>query len=408
LKRLPAHVRGLFDLLCGGTPQLYGPQWQSLLKFADESQCTLFLQGAAGLPDWFAKEIDDRLARNAERRKRILQAYQEVSGTLRSRGLEFVLLKSFTHEDGFGIEGAQRVQYDLDFLLAASELSAGHAALLGIGYAPHGTSELSGLHGRPLVKPGDWRWRGDYYDPDMPIPVEMHGKLWDSATNRLAAPGWEAFWERRTLTHGGISSDGGIVIPALAEPDRVAFATLHVLSHILHNNLRLSHAFELARFLKTRAGDLPFWEAWRNLHDPALRALETISFRFAAEWFGCPFPAALQESWQSMDASVRSWFARFSFSPVVNLVQPNKDVVWLHAALLPGGRDRWSVLTKHLVPLRVPDRSEATGTSYTERFFRRARYHARALASALWNGLCWRWAASSTASETSAWKRPSV
>jgi hypothetical protein len=393
----------LFELLRGGVPRLEDAAWRSLLKFADETQCTLFLHAAQGLPDWFTKEIEARLARNADRRKRLLQAYQETSGALRAGGLDFVLLKSFTHEHGFGIEGAQRVQYDLDFFLTASDLAAADAALREIGYAPHGTSELSELHGRPLIKPSTWRWRGDYYDPEMPIPLELHTGLWHSESDRLLAPGVDAFWGRRTTTRAC-----GLQVPALAEPDRVAFAALHVLRHILHNNVRPSHVLELARFLATRAGDSLFWESWRNLHDPGLRTLETISFRFAREWFRCPFPDALEDTWREMSPAVRSWFERFAFSPVVNLLQPNKDVVWLHAALLPNARDRWSVLAKRLVPLRLPDQGEAEGASYSGRFFRRARYHARALASALWNGVRWRWAASSTASETSDWKRPSV
>jgi len=403
VNRLPAYARGLFDLLRGGAPRLDDAEWRKLLRFADETQCTLFLRGTAGLPDWFAEEIEARLERNSERRKRLLAAYRETSCALGSRGLDFVLLKSFTHEQGFGIDGAQRVQYDLDFWVLESDLGAAHGAICEIGYAPYGTSTLSELHSRPLIKPSNWQWRGDYFDPDMPIPVELHSRLWNPETDRVPAPGVDAFWMRRTHV-----TASGIDFPAVAEADRVAFAALHVLRHILHNNVRPSHVLELARFLKTRSDDVAFWEKWRSAHDSGLRMLQTISFRFATEWFGGPFPAPLEESWRAMDSKIHSWFERFAFSPVVNLLQPNKDVVWLHAALAPTTRDRWSVLVKRLVPLRVPDRSEAHDSTYTGRAFLRARYHARALASALWNGVRWRLASSSTASATSDWKRPSV
>ena len=396
MTRLPPHARALLDLLSGRAVRLDGPQWRSLLEFADRTQCTLFLRGTPALPDWFAEEIESRLARNVQRRQRLLAAYRETSGALLSRGIEFVLLKSFTHENGFGIDGIQRVQYDLDFLLPSSDLPAAKAALLEIGYAPHGTSDLSALHGRPLIKPGGGPWRGDYYDPDLPIPVELHTALWHTESDRVAAPGVESFWERRTTIDAC-----GRTIPALAEPDRVAFAALHLLRHILHNNVRLSHAFELARLLKTRA-DLSVCD------DPRLRTLQAIAFRFAALWFACPLPDAVERHWKQIDPGIHSWFDRFAFSPVVTLLEPNKDIVWLHAALVPGWRDRLAVLTKRLLPLHAPDRSEAAGSSYRSHVLRRALHHGRALASTLWNGARWRWAASSTASDTSDWKRPNV
>ena len=77
----------------------------------------------------------------------------------------------------------------------------------------------------------------------------------------------------------------------------------------------------------------------------------------------------------------------------MNLVEPNKDVLWLHLALLPRRIDRFAVAIRKLVPMHLPRREERWG---------RIRYHAVALARALLTGSRRRRpAAASTASHTS-------
>jgi hypothetical protein len=405
MSTLPIYVRALLEMLRGGgpSPLLDEEAWHELLRFADRTQGTLFLQGAPGLPAWFASEIESRLAKNAVRRARLLAAFEEAAAALGRRGIEFVLLKGFTHENAFGIDGAMRVQYDLDFLLLPADAGRARSALGELGYAPHGTAELSELHERPLVKPFAWRWRGDYFDPEMPIAIELHTKLWSAALDRIEVPGLDAFWDRRAPFEQPPERAW-----ALAEPDRVAFAALHCLRHILHNEARPAHLCELARFLDRRAADARFWSTWRHLYSARLRELQSLAFRFAAEWFGCRVPTAVEEEWRQLAPSVRGWFERFAYSPLANLVVPNKDVLWLHLELVERHRDRLAVFLRRLLPVHAPDRTEAAGSSYAAHVLKRIRYHARALAPALWTGVRWRRTASSRAPETSAWNRPRV
>src|SRR4029077_2836343 len=81
----------------------------------------------------------------------------------------------------------------------------------------------------------------------------------------------------------------------------------------------------------------------------------------------------------ALPAPVRSWLSSFAWSPVENLTRANKDVLWLHLALLKSRRDRWSVATRRLFPLRVPH----------EKLAARLRYHASALFPALKDGVRW-------------------
>jgi hypothetical protein len=200
----------------------------------------------------------------------------------------------------------------------------------------------------------------------------------------------DEFWSRRCLIEVN-----GLRIPAFCEVDRVAFAALHVLRHILRQDAKPAHVLELARFLETRAGDTLLWDRWRSLYSPELRALQSVAFGFAREWFGCPLPSATEQS-----EPVEKWFADCAWSPVTNLTVPNKDTVWLHLALIASRWDRVRVFCDRMLPLRLPH----------EPFFARLGYHAEAFAPTLASGvrLWWRQDAASTAAEISDWKRSNV
>ena len=348
-----------------------------------------------GLPSWLVEEIEIRYAKNAERRQRLHAAYIEAAGALGVAGIDFVMLKGFTHETGFGIDGSTcvkgcRVQYDLDLLTQPADVPRARAALERLGYAAHGAQSLSEEHARPLLRPSNWSWRGDYYDPEMPIPIELHSSAWSAERDRIHPVGMEEFWSRRRLIEVN-----GLEIPAFDEVDRLAFAALHALRHILRHDARPAHVLELARFLDFCSVDAHFWNRWNGLHAPELRNLQSVAFRFAHEWFGCALPEAAGQS-----KSVAAWFSDFAWSPVANLTGPNKDTVWLHLALIASPWDRIRVFWDRMVPLRLPH----------EEFGDRLRYHAGALAPALASGVRWlrRRTAASTASEIPDWKRRSV
>jgi hypothetical protein len=384
-------IRALFEMVGRGVPApaLTEAEWRELLAFADRTQMTLYLRGTPGLPAWLVDEIEARYKKNAERRCRLRAAYIEAADALGAAGIEFVMLKGFTHETGLGVDGSARVQYDLDLFTQPCDVDRAREVFGCLGYAPHGARSLSEEHARPLVRPSDWSWRGDYYAPEMPIPVELHGWAWSAEHDRIHPAGMDEFWSRRCLIEVN-----GLRVPAFAEVDRLAFAALHVLRHILRHDARPAHTLELARFLEALAGDTHFWDQW-HLHPPELRALEAVAFRFAREWFGCALPAGTEQS-----KSVEAWFTDYAWSPVANLITPNKDTVWLHLALVENWLDRVRVFCDRMFPVRLPH----------EPFFGRLRYHAGALAPALVSGVRWWWRrdAASTASEISDWKRRRV
>jgi hypothetical protein len=397
VNELPSPVNALFRMLASHAPlpPLSDADWRAILSFADRTQLTLHLRQAA-LPELVREEIEPRFGRNAQRRFRLREAFLQISDKFARAGIEFVLLKGFTHEIGFGLEPGSRVQYDIDLL--SPQGGEARRVLRELGYRPHGAESLSDEHERPWVRLSSWTWRGDYFDPEMPVAVELHSTPWSPRRDRIELRGVEQFWSRRQVIHVS-----GMSLPAYSEPDRVAFAAMHVLRHLLRNDARPAHVYELARFLETRRSDGAFWTQWRATHTGEVKSVAAVAFRFAQEWFGCALPEAVRQDAARLPDSVTAWLREFAWSPVVNLTRPNKDVVWLHLALVHGLRACLAVLRSRLTPLRVPDGDESPeghsrfgGARFV---WKRLRYHAAGSTLAVARGARW-WLRRTTSSTT--------
>jgi len=382
VKSVPPFSQAAFTLLSGGSVTLGDHEWTKLLAFSDRMQMTLQLLAAREyLPDWVLHEILVRAEKNARRGELLSAAYAEISARLQSRSLEYVMLKGFTHATGFGVDASRRVQYDFDLLCEPGTAPAICDALACIGYHPHGRVSLSDQHLPPLVRQFDYEWSGDYFDPHIPISLDIHTSIWNNETDRLRLDRTADFWSRRTMSGS---------VPALCAPDRLAFASLHALRHILRNDARPAHVYELACALTYLRGDETFWAEWTRLYDEPLRRAQGVAFRFAASWFGCDIPAAAA----SVPPAVETWFENCAWSPIANLHEPNKDAVWLNVAMLSRFRDKITVLRRRLLPAKSVGATNRTS---------RIAYHARAIPGALASGARWVWRStiSSIASHTS-------
>jgi len=365
--------------------ELSDADWRAMLSFSDRNQLTLFLDGSTA-PDWMLDELRIRTFKNKQRYDDLRAAFEEIDSEFRKSGLEFVLLKGFTHAE-YGLTPESRVQYDLDVLTEPSDAEAAVFALQRLGYRQHSTLSLSDQHLPPMLRESAWTWKDDYYDPEIPLSIDIHTSVWNEETDRIHLDGVSDFWNRRSRQPMEARP-----LPALHAADKLAFAALHALRHILRNDARPASVFELGAALESKISDRGFWRNWTLLHHERLRSTQAVAFRFAAEWFGCALPDEVHREIDQLPTRVADWFDNFAWSPVENLSKPNKDVIWLHLALLRSLRDRVAVFRRRLIPLgrRGPGRG-------------RIAYHASALAPALASGLRWwrrRADASTTASQT--------
>jgi len=365
------------------------------LDFCDRTQLTLVLGAVASdtLPQWARERVARNLADNTERLVRIRALQTQVGEWLAASGIEFVFLKGTTQWPHFVSDARLRSQYDLDLLCPAEEVRRAWKLLLEKGYEPLPGPDLPTDHLPTLIRKTGWRWRGDYFDPDSPVSIELHFRLWDEETERLRAPGVDEFWKRRCGQ-------------ALDTPDALGYACLHLLRHLLRGSVRPYHVYELAWFLEHHADDAEFWSRWQSLHAAELRKLEAVSFRLALEWFGCRLAVAARKEIDRLPERVHEWFEVFAASPLEGLFRPNKDELWLHFALLDSGQDKAAIARRKILPLQLPGPVDETilmrreqitwamrvrkHVHYARYLSTRALHHARSLTALAESGIRWR------------------
>jgi hypothetical protein len=354
LPRGPAAALAALHLAEPHTDALAGldrREWEEALDFSDRSQMTLALhqRAADAVPAAIGEILDVNLAHNIERLHNVEGLYQFLDQQLGAAGIEFLALKGLTQCPLFGSDPEHRPQYDIDLYMPRQTVFAARDVLLAAGFEPlPGMEAFPTDHVPSLIRKTGWQWRGDIFDPEMPLPVELHFRFWNRELERLTAPGVDEFWSRRERR-----CVAGIPLATLCAPDSLAYSALHLLKHVFHGNTRPFHVYELACFLDARAADEAFWREWRSLHAPELRHLEAVAFALADSWFGCRLGPAMEEI-SVLPSSTLAWFEEFAVSPAAAPYDSNKDELWLHFSLLASGGDRFRVARRRLLPSRLP------------------------------------------------------
>jgi hypothetical protein len=374
-------------------------KWTGLLVLTDEAQLTLPLaiRHRSFLPRDVQSRVDLNIARSTERANRTRDAYVGIARELESRGVEFAVLKGMTHFPSYCDDLAHRPQFDVDLFFPRESIQTAVEVIAGLGYEAHGpTHRVTADHFPTMIRKTGFLWKGDYYDPELPLAVELHYRFWNPGREGFRVSGDDAFWSRRESRN-----IGGCMIPALHPADDLAYTTWHLVKHLLRGNLRLYHVYELAHFLNRMALADSFWNAW-EAGTGEDRIAEPIAFRLASEWFGCRMHPVVRQEIDRLPAAVDRWFRLFAFSPVPNMEAPNKDELFLHLALLRGAVDRIRVTAHKFLPMSPPRvvmdahveddtfRMRARRVAFFARFLlRRASHHVRAWSPIVQSGFRW-------------------
>jgi hypothetical protein len=317
-------------------------------RWCDDRQLTLMLPYVCdSLPQWVSQTVQDKAARYNLRFERIKRELFEITEAFNDEKLSFVMLKGLSHSPALTPDAGLRGQGDIDLWLLGSSVYRAREVLRRLGYVSK--LEAKGRHLSPMSRPTEWKWRGDIHDPEMPISVELHYELWSDSTDFIAPPGVRDFWERKKLR-----SFDGRAIHVLCDEDLLAFATLHLLLHVLHGDLPLQRAWEIAHFLDAHVNDHEFWQSWRALHTTGLRQLQVCIFCLVTDWFGCNWPKHLNVEVQMLPEAAISWLSTRSLAPLRREWKPNKSELWLHLALVKKRWRRFAILVRRLIPLSLP------------------------------------------------------
>jgi predicted MFS family arabinose efflux permease len=363
-------------------------EWQKLLALADSAQVTLLLGHYAQtvLPGTIRQRIEKNSVDNATRFHKLTAAVTEIAAALETLSIECCVLKGFTHSPDFTPDPLMRAQGDIDLWCLPEQIEQAKDGISALGYRPIGKSK--GRHLDPMVRETKWEWRGDYFAPDLPIPVDLHFTLWDEKLEFISGPDEWGLWERRVRC-----DYQGHPVSKLELADTLVFAVLHFMMHLLHGDLRLQRAWEIAHFLHTRSTDADFWLRWQTLYSPKVLQMQAIAFDLVRQWFGCNLSPVAEIQVQGLPQNIRLWLSKYGWSPVRGLFVPNKDEVWLNLCLVNSFADKARVFSRRVVPLpQWGAQTSGSGQQRLEFVRSRSLHHLRALYTICLSGLEWYWA----------------
>lgn len=362
--------------------------WPKLLDEMDIAQLTLAvaMRCREAVPVAVRPRLEQNLRDNATRHEKLLAAHRELDEALRTRGIDYVVLKGITQWPDYCDDARARPQYDIDLYVPRDAIASAAAALKELGYEPAGVTEDPGAdHMPPLIRKSGWTWRHDYFDPEMPHSLELHFRFWNPDHIGFDA-GVSGFWKRRVAD---------LEFPALNRSDGLTYASLHLVRHLLGGDLKPRHVYEIAHFLERSADDDVFW-AGRSV---PCRTIEGIAFRLARDWFHCRMHSAAAEAAGHLPASVERWFALFGGGS-----RSAKNELWLHLSLIGNRGDRLRIARRRIFPTarsrvvrdaylpeaNIGRRTRVSRLAYEALFLaKRAAHHVKSLGPLLLGGWAW-------------------
>ena len=417
VRRMPRYAAALISALNFRCPQpevlraLDDSEWQRLLVFGDQMHLTIPLAQSCSdyFPSWVRVRVERNIADNALRFQMIKTTYSEIADALKKADVDYLVLKGFTKTPDYAPDPRHRIQSDIDLFCPPETVVSARDALSTLGFrAQHGFDDMPWDHLPPLRRKTTWMWRGNAYDPEMPLTVELHHSLWDRAFARCGPESMRCFWQRRIAR--GLEE---ISFHVLSPIDSLGYAALNLLRDLLRISIVTSQVYELAWFLHQNSRNDDFWTGWNQMHDDELRRLESVSFLLAQTWFDCNLSEAAEAEIGRLSVGTRRWFESPATSPSpMGWLRPNKNGVWLHASLLESGVDKREILFQRLLPTRIlpvgaaianriPNSSPTDDSTvynyarYLVYLVARITYHMRILPITLWHGVCWWWSARS-------------
>jgi hypothetical protein len=409
--QIPFEVRALLSALQLSKPdaaplrKLSDEEWTRLLAFCDIAHLTLPVARLSmeGFPDWTVERLRTNLADNTLRFERVKATYREAAEAIEQAGIEHLVIKGFTQLPDYVPEPRFRAESDIDIFCLPKDIDAANSILQAIGYKPSGIgiSYARADHVETLVRLGDWRWKGNPFDPEMPLGIELHFCLWNERVLQIRIPETRLFWERRTKR-----TVDGLSFSCLSPVDHLGYLALHIVRNLFLGDWIVHHVRELAVFLHSHADNETFWQAWNESHSPSLRSLEAIAFYYARAWFACRLHPLAADEIDRLSATRRSLLNYFYVSALELMFQHNKDSLWLHLAFLSSRREKWMILKQRLIPAHVgsihspsvqvrnrrivQSRDRPLWWQYTAYVFSRFAAHGRANISTLTRFLKWR------------------
>jgi hypothetical protein len=331
--------------------QLSPNRWQRLLLWLDYHGLALYffdqmvraqsVGSLPAIPESIFDALDQRLQQNTLRTRNMIAESVAIQREFQEAGLRYALLKGLSLWPSSFSRPELRSQFDLDFLVAESNLPQAREILARRGYRLYlaaGRSWEFKRNERPHVD------LHDLYRDTGAFRVELHGEPQEPSGASLLD---------RILWH----DLAGFVTPTLSPFDLFLGHGLHAYKHTCSEFCRTALLLEFRRHILFHRDDVGFWETLEQLtsDDPqsALRLgavillIEQVMGKFAPEaltrWTVDPLPA-----------SVRLWIQMYGQRAVLGSFPGSKLYLLLQRELESRGVRARRSIRQSLIPSNFP------------------------------------------------------
>jgi hypothetical protein len=328
-----------------GLPSLDTLGWRKLLSFLDEHGLTLLFRRKfpnASLPDWVNQRLEQNFAENSKRYDSILFQQRKILRAFAAQNIDATLLKGLAIALQAYPDMRDRVQYDLDFFIRPAQLQQAARVCLDSGYQLDKEQTPDHIC---MVPPETYVWRGNFFDPLIPLKIELHGQLWH---DRYYIDLSGLLSEPETIAAQDVRLQPARLLSAV---DQFVFLNLHFFRHLFQNQVRLSHLYEMGVFLK----DARIWSDAMDRVGERLsaRGILLLNLHLVLQLFRLPkqtMPVGADES--DLPFPVRTWLRNDAVNDLISRFYGNKNHVLLQMEFSGARRQ---VLKSALAVHRLPN-----------------------------------------------------
>lgn len=239
-----------FPRQCLRLQNLSRREWRSLLHWLDISGLALYfldriveLKSAEWLPPGVLARLQENLADNTERTRGMISESIAIQLEFQTAGFSYANLKGLSLCPNSVPRPELRLQFDLDFLVAAECIQEARRVLERRGYRLH---IMSGRSWEFRVNERPWLTLKDIYKDFRSYTVDLHG---EPCVPGIPSPLERLEWRE---LHG-------FRMPSLSPVDLLLGQGLHAFKHIYGGYSRAAHLLEFRNHVLNLRDDTAFW-----------------------------------------------------------------------------------------------------------------------------------------------------